>query len=89
MMTILCIGVVTALALLILLAKKFTGKPKKAQKWEKAEIMKELLSLSEREAGSAAIAPSRSRTPVKTGARKVAPARKPARTSQQVRSSRA
>lgn len=37
---------VTALALVAML---FPRKPKRAEKWEKAEIMKQLLALSERE----------------------------------------
>jgi hypothetical protein len=49
-------GVVTALAVLAVLAKTYTGTPKKAEKREKAEIMKQLLALSERENSMSAIA---------------------------------
>lgn len=38
-----------AVALLALVAMLFPRKPKRAEKWEKAEIMKQLLALSERE----------------------------------------
>jgi hypothetical protein len=56
------VGVVTALAV-FLVVKARAGEPKRAQKWEKAAIMKQLLALSERES-SASIAPIQSRTPV-------------------------
>jgi hypothetical protein len=39
-----------AVLLLALLLKLLGGKPKRAEKWEKAEIMKKLLALSESEA---------------------------------------
>jgi Na+-translocating ferredoxin:NAD+ oxidoreductase RnfG subunit len=47
-------GVVLVLAalgvvVLALIAMLFPRKPKRAEKWEKAEIMKQLLALSERE----------------------------------------
>lgn len=64
MISILCIGVATALAVFALWAKARAGRPAKAQKWEKADIVKQLLALSEREDGISAIAPSRSRTPL-------------------------
>jgi hypothetical protein len=47
-----------AVALLTLLARLWLGKPKRAEKWEKAEIMKQLLALSERENSMARTAPS-------------------------------
>lgn len=54
--------VVIALAALaivtLVLAKLFTGKPKRAEKWEKAEIVKQLLALSEQESGSRIPAPA-------------------------------
>ena len=43
------IGVVTALAVLATLAKIGKGERKRAEKWEKGEIIKQLLALSERE----------------------------------------
>lgn len=62
--------VVIALAALVLvtvvLAKLFAGKPKRAEKWEKAEIMKQLLALSEQESGRRVPAPAvrpRTQTP--------------------------
>jgi hypothetical protein len=66
MVSIICIGVVVALAVLALLVKRFAPQPKKAEKWEKAEIVKQLLTLSERENSISGTAPSRARTPVRT-----------------------
>src|SRR5207247_3939759 len=64
MMGIIFIGVVTALAVFAILAKTCAGGPKKAEKWEKGEIIKQLLALSDGENSSAAIAspPARSRS---------------------------
>ena len=89
MTTILCIGVVTALVVFAIVLKTFPGQPTKAQKGEKAAIMKQLLALSEQENRIPAIAPSRSsRTPRATPAiRNAALSRKPTRTSQPVPSS--
>jgi DUF2934 family protein len=55
-------GVVTALAVFARLAKACAGKPRRAEKWEKGEIIKQLVALSERENGTSAIAsfPARS-----------------------------
>jgi hypothetical protein len=47
-----------AVVVLALLAKLCLGKPKRAEKWEKAEIMRQLLALSERENGPARTSPS-------------------------------
>lgn len=47
-----------ALLALALVAKWSKRKPKRAEKWEKAEIMKKLLALSEQDAGLATAAPS-------------------------------
>jgi hypothetical protein len=49
---------VLAIAVLALVAKLFADKPKRAEKWEKAEIMKQLLALSESENSVLATAPS-------------------------------
>ena len=56
------IGVVTALAVFAILAKACAGKPKRAEKWEKGEIIKQLVALSERENSTSQIAspPARS-----------------------------
>jgi len=43
------IGVGTALVVFAFLAKKYATGPAKAEKWERAEIMKQLLALSEQE----------------------------------------
>ena len=55
-------GVVTALAVVAILAKAYAGEPKRAEKWEKGEIIKQLVALSERENSTSAIAspPARS-----------------------------
>jgi hypothetical protein len=49
MISIVFIGVVTALAVFAILARMSAVKPKKAEKWEKAEIIKQLLALSDGE----------------------------------------
>ena len=49
MTTILLIGAASAMAVCTLLVKARVFKPKKAEKREKAEIVKQLLALSERE----------------------------------------
>jgi hypothetical protein len=63
MISILGIGVVTALVVFAVVLKTRASGPKKAQKAEKAAIMKQLLALSERENGISAVAPSRTGTP--------------------------
>ena len=45
---VIALGVI-AIAVLALVAKLCFSKPKRAEKWEKAEIMRQLLELSERE----------------------------------------
>jgi hypothetical protein len=55
-------GVVTALAVFAILAKTCAGKPKRAEKWEQGEIIKQLLALSERENSISAIAPPPARS---------------------------
>jgi hypothetical protein len=58
------IGVVTVLAVFAILAKTCAGGPKKVDKREKGEIIKQLLALSDRENSNSAIAspPARSRS---------------------------
>jgi hypothetical protein len=59
------IGVATALLVLTIMAKVRRGEPKRAKKTEKAEIMKQLLALSEHENGTSGTASSvRFRTPL-------------------------
>lgn len=54
---------VLATAALFLLTPLGRRKRKRAEKWEKAEIMRQLLSLSEQEAGAkSTVSPSRART---------------------------
>ena len=84
MISILWISVVTVLAVGVILARRYVPKPKKAQKWEKAQIMKQLLAMSENEIGAPTVAPARPRTSAKPGPRPVKFAPKPARTSRQI-----
>jgi hypothetical protein len=49
MTTIVLVGVASALAMFAITLKARAGKRKKAEKWEKAQIIKRLLALSERE----------------------------------------
>jgi hypothetical protein len=81
--------VVIALAALVIvtlvLAKLFAGKPKRAEKWEKAAIVKQLLALSEQESGSRFPAPAArpmarsNQARLKTTAKATLPARVKAR----------
>jgi hypothetical protein len=88
MISILCIGSLIALVVFAIVLKTCTSEPKKAQKAEKAAIMKQLLALSERENNVSAIASSRSRTPLTNpGMRPAEFPRKLARNSQAVHSS--
>ena len=59
MITIICIGAVIALTALAVVLKTGVSKPQKAQKAEKAAIMKQLLALSD---GVPATAPARAAT---------------------------
>jgi hypothetical protein len=58
MVNIPLIGVATALVLCAVIAKLFAGGPEKASKSEKADIMKQLLALSEGESTISDNAPS-------------------------------
>ena len=72
MTSILLIGLAIALALYLLLARTWLNsrdEPKKAKKQEKAEIMRQLLALSDREDNISAAAPLRSAIP-RTGQRR-------------------
>jgi hypothetical protein len=65
MIGILFIGLVILLAAYLMLAKTGGHGPKKAKKQERAEIMRQLLALSDRENSiSATTPPVRSRTPL-------------------------
>ena len=57
MTSIIIIGVVVALGAIVVAAMKWGPQPKKAKRGEKAEIMKQLLALSESENSMAAAAP--------------------------------
>ena len=63
MLSLVLIAVVTTLAVFTILAKTCAGKTKKAEKWEKGEIIKQLLALSEGENRSSAVAASPARSP--------------------------
>jgi Protein of unknown function (DUF2934) len=71
MINILLIGLVTALPVLAILAKTCRRKPKRVEKWEKGEIIKQLLALSNRENSVSAIAPLPDRNPQPTSARTI------------------
>ncbi|MGA9811531.1 MAG: hypothetical protein WBQ64_02070 [Terriglobales bacterium] len=88
MITILWIAVGAALAVGVVLALKYAAKPKKVQKWEKAQIMKQLLAMSEHETGASTVAPVPSRTSAKPGKRPVKFTPKAARSSQPIRSNK-
>ena len=64
MTSMVCIGVVTALAVFVIVMKTRTSGPKKVNKSEKADIMKQLLALSDGQNSMPAIPPSRPRTQV-------------------------
>jgi hypothetical protein len=89
MISAVSIGVAVALVAFVILARFVAGKPKKAQKWEKAEIMKQLLQLSEREDnGAQAAPPVRVRTPLRTpdARRSKSVQKSPLKVSQPIRS---
>jgi len=66
MTNLLLVGLVLALVAYITLAKSWRPEPKKARKQEKAEIMRQLLALSERDQGILTTTPSvRSRIPAR------------------------
>jgi hypothetical protein len=52
MTTILMIAVAIALLVLAVAVRALTGKQKKAEKWEKAQIVKRLVALSEQESAA-------------------------------------
>jgi hypothetical protein len=49
MSTIVLVGVASIVAVVAIIVKACAGKPMKPEKWEKAQIVKQLLALSERE----------------------------------------
>ena len=49
MITIVLVGVASFLAVFAIILKARAAKPKKTEKWERAQIIKRLLALSERE----------------------------------------
>ena len=49
MTTIVLVGVASFFVVLAIIVKVRAAKPKKPEKWEKAQIVKQLLALSERE----------------------------------------
>lgn len=63
MTSMVCIGVVTALAVFVIVMKTRTSGRKKTNKSEKADIMKQLLALSDGQNSIPASPPSRPRTP--------------------------
>lgn len=85
MTTIVVIGAVTALAVFAILLKLGTRQPKKAEKLEKGDILKQLLALSELEERGAkpksSIPPRPARVEKAIEARKSPPAKAIGRTS--------
>src|SRR5579864_8569774 len=71
MISILLIGLVTAVPVLAILAKTCGRKPKRVEKREKAEIIKQLLALSNCENSVSAIAPLPARSSRPTSARAI------------------
>ena len=71
MISILLIGLVTALPVLAILARTYGREPKRVEKREKGEIIKQLLALSNRENNVSAIAPLPGRNPRPTSARTI------------------
>jgi DUF2934 family protein len=63
MLSLVFIAVVTTLAVFTILAKTRAGKTQKAEKWEKGEIIKQLVALSERENSSSVVAAPPARSP--------------------------
>ena len=63
MLSLVFIAVVTTLAVFTILAKTCAGKTKKAEKWEKGEVIKQLLALSERESSGSVVAAPPARSP--------------------------
>jgi hypothetical protein len=65
MTTIVLVGVAIALVLFAIIVKARAGRPKRLEKGEKAQIVKRLLALSEREnmANGISCEPSASQTP--------------------------
>src|SRR5258708_1505524 len=71
MISILLIGLVTALPVLAILAKTCGRKPKRVEKQEKGEIIKQLLASSNRKDRVPAMAPLPARDPRPTSARTI------------------
>jgi Protein of unknown function (DUF2934) len=61
-------GIMTALAVILIVALKWTDKPKKISKWEKAEIMKQLLVRADQESAASTIGS------IPTGSHRLVPA---------------
>jgi hypothetical protein len=88
MFSIPLIGVATALLVCAIMVKVFAGESKKASKTQKAEIMKQLLALSEQEKGvSPKTSSVRLQAPLSNqGTRPSAPRKTATKISQPVRS---
>ncbi|HYK48206.1 MAG TPA: DUF2934 domain-containing protein [Terriglobales bacterium] len=64
-------GIVTALAVILIVALNWRDKPKKISKWEKAEIMKRLLVRADQESAASTIGS------IPTGSHRLVPASSP------------
>ncbi len=90
MLSIICAGIAVVLAVITILVMSGARAPVKAQKWERAEIMKQLLARAEEENISPTVAAPRLRTvAAKPRTRPAGSSRSPATSaSRPVRSSR-
>ncbi|HST08780.1 MAG TPA: hypothetical protein VLL05_00265 [Terriglobales bacterium] len=66
--TVIMVVAVLAVAALLLLTPMGRPRRKRAEKWEKAEIMRQLLALSDQEAGKPKAVPARTRPAVSRSA---------------------
>ena len=74
-MTIVLVGVASALALIAITVRARAGKPKKLEKLQKAQILKQLLARSERENMIKGISPRQSLPQSPTARRRAAAGR--------------
>jgi hypothetical protein len=65
------VGIVTAMAVVLIVALKWGNRPKKVSKWEKAEIMKQLLARADEESAVSTIGS------IPTGSHRLVPASSP------------
>lgn len=76
------VGIVTALAVVVILVRNLGDRPKKVSKWEKAEIMKQLLARADQESGVSTVGS------ISTGSHRVASVSSPPVSTKQKRNER-